>query len=288
MTELSVVLRDACFLEGSRWLAGRLWVSDCYTHRVLSVAEDGTDMRLEATVSGQPSGLGALPDGRLLAASMRDQRIVRREVDGTLTTHADLRGVANSQINDMAVDPQGRCWVGCFGFDIGQGAPMAPAVLVRVDPDGHSEVVAEDMWFPNGAVCDGKTLVVAETFVNRMTAFDVQADEWARFGEPPTSLELGEIIPQLNVTPDGLAEPDQEGAIWTADAFHGRVLRLREGGEILDAITAPAGEIYDVTLGGADGRTLFLAASLNGPAEAERDDTRYSTLYSIRVDVPVA
>jgi len=128
-------------------------------------------------------------------------------------------------------------------------------------------------------------LVVAETFVNRLTAFDVEADgslsnrrEWARFGEPQSSLNLAEIIPLLDVTPDGLADPDAEGAIWFADAFHGRALRVREGGEVLEEITVPEGQIYDVTLGGADGHTLFLATSLNGPVEAERDDTRHSTL----------
>ncbi|WP_456697692.1 SMP-30/gluconolactonase/LRE family protein [Aeromicrobium sp. P5_D10] len=295
MTDLTIVLKDACFLEGSRWLDGRLWVSDCYTQRVISVEEDGSDARIEAHVPGQPSGLGSLPDGRLLAVSMRDQQIVRREADGTVVTHADLRGIANSQINDMAVDPQGRCWVGCFGFDIAAGAPMDAAVLVRADPDGHAEVVATDVWFPNGAVCDGRTLVVAETFVNRMTAFDVEPDgslsnrrEWARFGDTPTSLELAEVIPVLDVTPDGLAEPDAEGAIWVADAFHGRALRMREGGEVLQEVAVPEGQIYDVTLGGADGRTLFLATSLNGPVEAERDDTRHSTLFATRVDVALA
>ncbi|RYF39956.1 MAG: gluconolactonase, partial [Comamonadaceae bacterium] len=81
------------------------------------------------------------------------------------------------------------------------------------------------------------------------------------------------------------SEPDAEGAIWVADAFHGRALRVREGGEVLQEIDLPEGQIYDVTLGGADGRTLFLATSLNGPVEAERDDTRLATLLSTRVDV---
>ncbi|NDV04948.1 SMP-30/gluconolactonase/LRE family protein [Rhodococcus opacus] len=292
MTEFSIILKDACFLEGSRWVDGRLWVSDCYTQRVISVAEDGSGPRVEAMIPGQPSGLGFLPDGRLLAVSMRDQHIKRRESDGSIVTHADLRGIANSQINDMAVDPQGRCWVGCFGFDIAAGEPMKPAVLVRVDPDGSAEVVAEDVWFPNGAVCDGRTLIVAETFMNRVTAFDVDADgslldrrDWARFGDQPDALKLDEVIPLLDMAADGMSEPDAEGAIWVADAFHGRALRVREGGEVLQEIDLPEGQIYDVTLGGADGRTLFLATSLNGPVEAERDDTRLATLFSTRVDV---
>lgn len=89
MTELSIVLDDACFLEGSRWRDGRLWVSDCYTNRVMSVAENRTDARVEAIVPGQPSGLGVLPDGWLLAVSMRDQQDRPPGNDGTLVTHAD-------------------------------------------------------------------------------------------------------------------------------------------------------------------------------------------------------
>lgn len=294
MNQMSVVLDDASFLEGSRWLDDRVWLSDCYTQRVLSVREDGSDRRVELAVPGNPSGLGRLPDGRLLAVSMQDQRIVRREHDGTVVTHADLKGLAKWQINDMAVDPTGRCWVGCFGFDITNGAPMEGAVVIRVDPDGGAAVVADDLWCPNGSVCDGETLIVAEFLGNCLTAFDVATDgslsnrrEWARFGEMPATRDMGEISPLLHVTPDGISEPDAEGAIWVADPFHHRTLRVREGGEVLQEITVDDGQIFDVTLGGADGRTLFLAVSPSF-LESERGHTRDSTLRSVRVEVPLA
>jgi sugar lactone lactonase YvrE len=291
---MQTVLEKLTFLEGPRWRDGRVWVSDFYTHRVLSAAEDGSDLRVEATVPAQPSGTGVLPDGRLLIASMRDQRILRREHDGTLVTHADLAPLAVGVLNDMTVDPQGRCWVGCFGFDLMAGARMETAVLIRVDPDGSAVVVADEMFFPNGTVCDGRTLVVAESFGERLTAFDVDPDgalvnrrEWARFGEAPTSRDLAEVLPNLAVVSDGIAEPDAEGAIWVADADHHRALRVREGGEIAAEVAVPNGlNTYAVALGGADGTTLFLCCAPSF-LEHERAHTRDAVLLSTRVDVPV-
>ena len=294
MAEPTVVLEKLSFLEGPRWLGGRVWVSDFYTHRVLSAEADGSDLRVEATVPAQPSGTGLLPDGRVLIVSMRDQKILRREQDGTLVTHADLSGLARGVLNDMAVDRQGRCWVGCFGFDLMGGADLEPGLVMRVDPDGAAEVVAEEVYFPNGTVVRDDTLVVAESFGNRMSAFDIRPDgslggrrDWARFGDLPASRNIGEMLPGLSVVPDGIAEPDAEGAIWVADADHHRAIRVREGGEILDEITLGELQTYAVALGGEDGRTLFLAAAPSF-LEHERRDTRDAVLLSTRVEVPLA
>ncbi|MCW0211942.1 MAG: SMP-30/gluconolactonase/LRE family protein [Pseudonocardia sp.] len=294
MSELSVVLEKQSFLEGPRWFGGRVFVSDFYTHRVLSMQPDGSDLRVEASVPAQPSGTGLLPDGRLLIASMRDQRILRRENDGTLSVHAELDGFTTSVLNDMAVDPQGRAWVGCFGFDLMGGAAMVPALLMRVDPDGKAEVVADDMYFPNGTVADGETVIVAESFGNRMTAFDVTADgsltnrrEWARFGPAPQTRDVGAALETLAVVPDGIAEPDDEGAIWVADAGNKRAIRVLEGGEITDEISTGDDECFAVALGGEDGRTLFLACA-PGFAEHERRHTRDARLLSARVGVRLA
>jgi sugar lactone lactonase YvrE len=294
MAQFDVVLDRRSFLEGARWRAGRVWVSDCYAYEVLSVREDGTDARVEATIEGQPSGLGFLPDGRLLVASMLDKRIVRREPDGTLVTHADLSGLAVGEINDMAVDPHGTCWVGCFGFDLAHGAPYAPAPLIRVAGDGTAAVAAQGLSCPNGAICDGMVLVVAETFAGRMAAFDVRSDGsltgrrvWAEFGDEPMADDALARLNGVDVAPDGLAERDAEGAIWVADATHHRALRVGEGSEVLGEVVVDDGQVYDVTLGGADGRTLFLAVSPSY-LKSEREHTRDSALLSRRVDVPLA
>jgi sugar lactone lactonase YvrE len=193
----TVVLEKLSFLESPRFRDGRLWLSDFYTHRVMSCLPDGSDLREEATVPAQPSGLGWLPDGRLLIVSMRDQQVLRRDADGTLVTHADLAAVARGACNDMVVDSAGRAYVGCFGFDLMSGAPAAPAPLIRVDPDGAVTVVAEDLHFPNGSVVIGDRLVVAESLGNRISAFDIAPNgslgprrDWARFGDVPAGTDV--------------------------------------------------------------------------------------------------
>lgn len=290
--EISTVVTDLTFAECPRRHDGRLYLVDFYTHRVLSVADDGSDQRVEAEVPGQPSGLGWLPDGRMLVVSMRDRRILRREPDGTLVTHADLSGYATGHVNDMVVDTEGRCYAGNFGFDLMGGGAPAPASLVRADPDGAVTVVAEDLWFPNGSVLtdDGRTLIVNETFGNRISAFDVGADGsltgrrvWASFGDVPAASTLEEALGQVVVAPDG-ACLDAEGALWIADAVGNRLLRVREGGEILDEIGTGTG-VYACMLGGADGRTLF-ACTAPDFAEDARRNAREGALVAVRVDVP--
>lgn len=290
--QLTVVLDKLSFLEGPRFRDGRLWISDFYTHRVLSCRPDGSDLREEATVPAQPSGLGWLPDGRLLVASMRDHRVLRREPDGTLVTHGDLSGVARGVLNDMVVDAAGRAYVGCFGFDLMGGAPVETAPLIRVDPDGAVTVVAEDLCFPNGSVVIGGCLVLAESFGNRISAFDIAPDgslgprrDWARFGDVPASTDVGEAIASVVIGADGICA-DAEGAVWAADALGNRAVRLREGGEIVDEVDAGTG-VYACALGGDDGRTLFLCTAPTF-AEHERRDTRDAALLAVRVDVPAS
>src|SRR3954447_23130143 len=233
MRELSTVVDGLSYLECPRWHEDRIWVSDFYTHQVLSAREDGSDLRVEAEVPGQPSGLGWLPDGRLLVISQHDNRLLRREPDGSLVTHADLSAHVTGEPNDMVVDEQGGAFVGNFGFDLMAGAPVAPTVLLRVDPDGVVTLVADDLWFPNGSVItDDGVLLVDETFGNRVTAFDITADGgltnrrvWAEFGALPTTRVVGEALPQLVVAPDGCCA-DAEAALWIADGAHGRVVRV--------------------------------------------------------------
>ena len=130
------------FLEGPRWHDGRLWLSDFYTHQVFTVGDDGRTQVI-ATVPQQPSGLGWLPDGRLLICSMRDRRVMRLEPDGRLVVHADLSHIAGGHVNDMVVDAQGRAYVGNFGLDMRSDAPMTLARLALVQPDGQASVAAE-------------------------------------------------------------------------------------------------------------------------------------------------
>lgn len=287
----SVVLAKQAYLEGPRWHDGRIWVSDFYTEQVVSADEHGGNVKVEAEVAGRPSGLGWLPDGRLLVVSMTDHRLLRREHDGSLVVHADLSGHVSWPLNDMVVDDQGRAWVGNFGFDIMNGARPVPTPLLRVDPDGGVSVVSEPLHFPNGAVVLGETLIVAESFGNRVSAFDILADgslserrDWARLGPVPASADFEERLGEVAVVPDGIAV-DAEGALWVADAIGNRAIRLREGGEILEEISSGDNGTYAVALGGTDGRTLYLCTAPDF-SEHNRKDTREAELLSVRVDVP--
>ncbi len=279
------------FLEAPRWHEDRIWFSDFYTHRVLSAREDGSDPRTEAAVPQQPAGLGWLPDGRLLMVSMRDRKVLRREPDGTLVTHADLSAHATGHANDMVVDASGRAYVGNFGFDLMSGAPLATASLHRVDPDGTVTEAASDLWFPNGSVItpDG-VLIVNETFGNRCTAFDLTADGrlvnrrvWAEFGPLPAESGIEQALAQMKVAGDGCCL-DAEGALWIADATGDRLLRVREGGEVLDELR-PGSPVYACALGGADGRTLFACAAPDFN-EAARTANHEASMIAFRVPVP--
>ena len=290
---VTTVVSGFGFLEAPRWHDGRIWFSDFYTHRVLSACADGSGLRTEATVTQQPAGLGWLPDGRLLVVSMRDRKVLRREADGTLVTHADLSSCATGHAKDRVIDAKGRAYVGNFGFDLMGGAPLETAALHRVDPDGAVAEVATDLWFPNGSVItpDG-VLIVNETFGNRCTAFDLTADGeqanrrvWAEFGPLPAERLIGKVLTQTKVAGDG-ACLDAEGALWIADAPGDRLIRATEGGEITDEVR-PGSPVYACALGGADGRTLFACAAPDFD-EAARTAAQEASLLAIRVVVPAA
>jgi sugar lactone lactonase YvrE len=262
---LSTVLDGHRFLEAPRWHAGRIWVSDIYGHRVYSALPDGSDRRVEAEVQGHPSGTGFLPDGRLLFTLLGENRVFRREESGELVLHAETPA-EHGGLNDMVIDSQGRAFAGAIGFDLGRNEPFATGYLERIDPDGTVTTVADGLWFPNGSVIteDGR-LLVAESFGNRITAFDLEADgsltnrrAFATFGEPPASHAITEFLPDLDVTPDGCCL-DEEGALWVADPEHHRVLRVLDNGTIGQMIATPL-KPFACALGDA-GRTLFLCVA---------------------------
>ena len=292
-TKISTVIGGYAYMEGPRWHGSRVWFSDFYLNEVVSARENGTDLRVEAVVPNQPSGLGWLPDGRLLVVSMRDRKLLRREPDGSLVTHADLSGHVGPPLNDMVVDDQGRAYVGNFGFDLMGGAPFAATTLHRVDPDGTVELVAEDLLFPNGSVVTAAgALLVGETFGNRITAFDIDDGgallnrrSWAEFGPPPADTDVGKALAGLAVAPDGCCL-DAEGALWVADATHGRVVRVGEGGQILEEIQLETG-VFACALGGLGGRTLFLCTAPDF-LEENRRAAHEASLLAVTVSVPGA
>lgn len=260
------------FPEGARWHAGALWFSDLYEPAVYRWAPGG-EPEVVARVD-QPSGLGWLPDGRLLVVSMVERRLVRIEPDGTAVEHADLSPHAAFHVNDMYVDPGGRAYVSQYGFDFLAyiddhgvdalfGEPPPPlAPLLMVDPDGTVTATGEPLRMPNGivAVGGGRTLVVAETFGRRLSAFDVGSDGHL------TGRRIYAELP--GVAPDGMCV-DADDHIWVADGAGRQVLRVAPGGNIVDVVET-TGASMSCALGGDDGRTLFVCTSgATTPEEAE-------------------
>jgi sugar lactone lactonase YvrE len=254
-----ILLEGLTFPEGPRWHEGRLWFSDMHSCTVIAVDENGNREDI-ARVENRPSGLGWLPDGRLLVVSMNDRRLLRQETDGRLVEVADLSGLASFHCNDMVVDRVGRAYVGNFGFDLVGGATPSTANLILVTPDGRARIAAKGLSFPNGTVItpDGGTLIIGETFGSRLTAFAIA---------PDGSLSRRRVWASLSgAVPDGICL-DTAGGIWVASPISGEVLRIVEGGEVTQRIPV-ATQAFACMLGGGDGRTLFVCtAGSSDPTE---------------------
>jgi sugar lactone lactonase YvrE len=256
---LETLLDGLAFPEGPRWHDGRLWFSDMHAHEIVALDMAGqreTMLSWNAPVSG----LGWLPDSRLLFVSMEDRKLMRREVDGTVVVHGDLGAIATWHTNDMVVDASGRAYVGNFGFPLPlRGEPVA-AKLALITPDGSVSVASDDLMFPNGMVItpDGRTLIVGESFAGRLTAFDIG---------PEGQLTDRRVWAQLDggAVPDGICL-DAEGAIWVASPSTGEVLRVHEGGAISGRI-ATGEQAIACMLGGPDKKHLFVLISASTDPE---------------------
>jgi sugar lactone lactonase YvrE len=279
MTHTPEVLLDGlAFPEGPRWHEGKLWFSDMHAYRVMTVDMDGHAETI-VEVPQQPSGLGWLPDGRLLVVSMLDRRLLRLDSDG-LTVLADLSTLAACHCNDMVTDARGRSYVGNFGFDLHEPHfEFRHAEVILVEPSGAARVVADQLSFPNGTVItqDGRTMIVGESFAARLTAFDIESDggltnrrEWAK-------LESG--------TPDGICL-DAEGAIWVASPVSAECIRVAQGGRVLDRVPVST-QAFACMLGGPARRTLLICtAGDSNPAQCRFK--RDGRIEAIEVEVPGA
>ena len=274
MSGLELLVDGLDFGEGPRWHDGRLWYSDFYQHRVYAVSPGGARETILDLGSEQPSGLGWMPDGSLLVVAMTARRVLRM-ADGEVTIHADLSEIATWHCNDMVVAADGTAYVGNFGWDIehDRGHPLA-ATLAVVRPDGSVQSGPGDLLFPNGSVItpDGSTLVIAETFGGRFSAFPLDADGCPGEGR--------EWAPVPCAAPDGCTL-DSDGGIWFADAAGSGVVRVLEGGTITDRLPTPQ-PAYACMLGGDDGRTLFI---LTAPgAGADRAGTGEGCIWTTTVE----
>ena len=282
--DVKVLAEGIYFGEGPRWREGRLWFSDFYAHAVKSVSLSG-DLRTECEIDDQPSGLGWMSDGSMLIVGMTKRQVLRRTVDGKLSVHADLSGIATFHCNDMVVDSEGRAFVGNFGFNLDEEVASRPvedvianhktAKLACISPSGKVRVAADEMHFPNGSVItpDGRTLIVGETVGFCLTAFDIAPD-----GALSNRRVWAPTLPRI---PDGICL-DAEGAVWFANPMAAECVRIAEGGEVLEVVET--GQLcFACMLGGDDGKTLFMltADSADAHTAAARPTGR---IVTCRVD----
>jgi sugar lactone lactonase YvrE len=274
-----VAVEGIYFGEGPRWHDGRLWFSDFYGHCVHAVTADGRD-EVMLRIDGLPSGLGWLPDGRLLVVSMLDHLVLQQDHDGTVAVHADVSAYSRHRSNDMLVDGLGRAYVGNFGFDYEAPWPADPTTsLSRVDRDGSVSEAASELSFPNGMALtpDGRTLIIAETFGFRLTSFDVGPDGTL------SGRRVWADLTGTGIFPDGICL-DAEGAVWVAAAVGPRCVRVREGGEIVAEVRTSQ-NCYACALGDPDRRTLYAMTAPSSNA-AEAAAAPKGLVEKARVSVP--
>jgi sugar lactone lactonase YvrE len=256
MTGLHTLMTGLGLVESPRWHDDRLWFSNWFAREVIAVDVNGKS-EVITQVPSFPFCIDWLPDGRLLVVSGGEGRLLRRESDGSLAVHGELSGLSGYPWNEIEVDRRGHIFLNCIGFDFPAG-PFAPGLIALVTPDGTVRQVADGLAFPNGMAVtpDNRTLIVAESYANQLTAFDIAPDGslanrrvWAAVG---------------NDHPDGICL-DAEGAVWYADVGTKRCVRVREGGEVLREIELDRG-CFACELGGENGRTLFMLAASFDPA----------------------
>jgi sugar lactone lactonase YvrE len=248
---MKTLMTGIAFGESPRWHEGRLWFSDWGAEELIAVDLAGSS-EVMLHVQSFPFCIDWLPDGRLLIVHSRDRLLLRREPDGTLVTHADLGSLSDGSWNEIVVDGRGNAYVNGAGFDLMAGEEFAPGIIALVTPDGSARQVADGIAFPNGMAVtpDNSTLIVAESYASRLTAFDIAADG---------SLSNRRVWADVEGDhPDGICL-DAEGAAWYADVGNKHCVRVREGGEMLQTIEFDCG-CFACMLGGADRRTLFVVA----------------------------
>jgi sugar lactone lactonase YvrE len=254
-----VLMEGIVFGESPRWHDGRLWFSDWGAHQVIALDMGGSH-EVMATVDSFPMCIDFLPDGRLLVVDSAQRRLLRRETDGALVPHADLSAVSDKPWNDIVVDDQGNAYVNSIGFDF-PGQQFAPGLIALVTPDGRVRQVAGDLAFPNGMAItpDGATLIAAESYGNRLTAYDIGGDGdlgnrrvWA---ETPGD------------HPDGICMDPE--AVWYADVGNKHCVRVRAGGEVLATVDLDRGAFACAVSRGHDPRLFVVGQTWDGAGPSE-------------------
>jgi sugar lactone lactonase YvrE len=279
MGELSVRLEGLLFGESPRWHDGRLWFCDWGAERLMTLDDSGHAGTV-TEVHSFPFCIDWLPDGRLLIVSAADGAVLTLTAGG-LAVYADLSVLgANPPNNEIVVDGRGNAYVDGGGFDMRAGEPFAPGTIALITPAGEVRPVADGIHFGNGMAItpDNATLIVAESYAKRLSAFEIAAD--GSLGERRLWADLGDGVP------DGVCL-DAEGAVWYADVPNRRCVRVAEGGEVLQTVQADRG-CFSCALGGPEMRTLYIIAREWHGGGAMRAGDGTGQVLACEVGVPKA
>jgi len=264
VSEPEVLMEGIVLGESPRWHDGRLWFSDWGAHQVIAL-DPGGGHEVVVTVPSIPMCIDFLPDGRLLVVDSAQRRLLRRESDGSLVQHADLSQVLHKPWNDTVADDRGNAYINTIGFDF-PGGEFAPGLVALVTPDGEVGRVAGDLAFPNGMAItpDGGTLIVAESYGNRLTAYDISRDG-SLVGRRVWAETPGDH-------PDGICL-DAEGAVWYADVGNRHCVRVCEGGEVLATVGLDRGA-FACALSREENPRLFVVGQIYGGPESAQPSGR--------------
>jgi sugar lactone lactonase YvrE len=279
MGEVSLLASGFAFGESPRWHEERLWFANWGTGEIIAVNDAG-DAEIVARIDTTlPCSIDWLPDGRMLVVSGPEAVLLRQEVDGTLTRYAEL-GAYGTVFNELVVDSRGYSYVNGGSFDPTRQQDPVSGVIILVRPDGTTLPVANEIDFGNGMVitADGSTLIVAESWANRLTAFDIASD--ATLSNRRVWADLG------GGYPDGICL-DRDGAVWFADVPNQQCVRVEEGGRVLDTVHVDRAA-FACMLGGHDGRTLYVAASIWRGFDKMADDARDGIIVTSPAPAPGA
>jgi len=274
---MKTLLTGRGLVESPRWHGDRLYFSDWSAGEVLAV-DLGGQSEVIARVESVPLCTAWLPDGRLVIVSSPEGRLLRREPDGSVVTHADL---GRPGWNDIVIDGRGNAYVNRADFDPRAGEAAKPGTVSLVTPDRQVREVADDIAFPNGmaVTADNSTLIVADSYRHQLVGFDIAADGvlsgrrvWADLGEG---------------TPDGICA-DAENAVWYADVPNRCCVRVSEGGAVRRVVQLDRGG-FACALGGPGGTTLFItAAEWRGMTAAQMVEPGSGQVLVTEVAVPGA
>jgi len=284
MTEPRLLANDLVIGESARWHDGRLWLSNWGAAEILAFDLDGHREVITRVPSTIPFSIDWLPDGRLLVVAGQEQRLLRQEADGSLVDHVDLSGLPGN-LNEIVVDGRGTIYVN-GGNDFYPDEGVAPGFIAVINSDGAVRQVADELAFPNGMAVteDNSTLIIAESFAGKLTAFDISDDG---------SLENRRTFAE--VMADGICM-DADGAVWTPSWYENGpcCLRVANGGEVLDRIPLEQAG-FACALGGPDGRTLAMLSAdwhmdedFTDNLKRLTEGTRTGQLHTTTVAVPSA